>query len=163
MRRRGLWLVAVGVVVLTLAGAGSAGAPAQRKVTLTMGEDGARMFFRPAQVTLPAGVEVEIVLVNRGRLKHEFMVYAPPRPGTSREALHEWAEQNNFFAGIEVKVEGGGVEVAAKDLLEVEVAPGRSAEVKFTPRKTGTFEMACLLKDPVDHYAAGMKGTLSVR
>ncbi|MCL6552483.1 MAG: hypothetical protein K6W08_05095 [Firmicutes bacterium] len=149
------------VLVLVLAGPVTAGG--RQKVTITMGEDLPRMYFRPARVTLQAGVEAEIVLVNRGKVTHEFMVYAPPRPGTSREALHRWAEETNYFRGVEVKVEGGGVEVEAKDVLEVEVAAGKSAEVKFTPRRTGTFEMACLIKDQVDHYEAGMKGTLVVR
>lgn len=159
---RVVWMAAVAVLAAALLGSGAAGAP-KAKVTVTMGEEGTGMYFRPAQVTLPAGGEAELVLVNRGRLKHEFMVYAKPRPGISRDALHEWAEQNNFFTGVEVKVEGGGLEIAAKGLLEIEVAPGRSAEVRFTPQRTGTFEMACLLKSPVDHYTAGMKGTLVVR
>ncbi|MDQ7850664.1 MAG: plastocyanin/azurin family copper-binding protein [Armatimonadota bacterium] len=155
------WLVTALLVLVALAG--PAAPAAKQKVTVTMGEDGPRMFFRPAQVTLQAGVETEIVLVNRGKLKHEFMVYAPPKPGTSRDALHEWAEDNNYFKALEVKVEGSGLEVEAKELIEIELAPGRSAEVKFTPKKTGTFEMACLVKDPVDHYQAGMKGTLVVK
>ncbi|MDR7459725.1 MAG: plastocyanin/azurin family copper-binding protein [Armatimonadota bacterium] len=149
------------LVLALLVGAATAGGG--RQVTVTMGEDGPRMFFRPARIVLASGVETELVLVNRGRLKHEFMVYAPPKPGMSRDALHEWAEDNNYFKGLEVTVEGSGLEVETRELIEIEVAAGKSAEVKFTPKKTGTFEMACLIKDPVDHYQAGMRGTLVVK
>jgi len=159
---RGRFWLATALLVL-VAMVGPASPAANQKVTVTMGEDGSRMFFRPAQVTLQAGVPVEIVLVNRGKLKHEFMVYARPKPGTSREALHEWAEDNSYFKDLEVKVEGGGLEVGARELIEIELAAGKSAEVKFTPKKAGTFEMACLIKDPVDHYQAGMKCTVAVQ
>ncbi len=42
----------------------------------------------------------------------------------------------------------------------LEVASNRSAEVKFTPKKTGTFEIGCHVEG---HYEAGMKGSLTVK
>jgi|DewCreStandDraft_2_1066082.scaffolds.fasta_scaffold01020_24 uncharacterized cupredoxin-like copper-binding protein len=149
-------LVLVGTVVLALAliQGGSAG-PKTQKVTLELGE----YYFRPKQITLTAGVPAEITLVNRGKVTHEFMVYAPPKPGMGRDELHEWAEEQSYFKTLMTKVETEGAEVEGM-IIEVEVKAGRKAEVKFTPQKRGTFEVGCLLPD---HYEQGMKGTMVVK
>ncbi len=73
-----------------------------------------------------------------------------PKAGLKGEELHEWSEETNYSKGIEVKVEGGGLEVASN----------RSAEVKFTPKKTGMFEIGCHTEG---HYEAGMKSVLVVK
>jgi len=153
---------AAALLVFSFLGASATGA-GEQKVTVTMVDEGGRMVFRPDRVTLQAGVKAEIVLVNKGKVKHEFAVYAMPKAGTSREQLKDWAEGNSYFKDLEVKVEGGGVEVEGTNIFEIEVAAGKSAEVKFTPKKTGTFEIGCLIKDQKDHYASGMKGTLVVK
>ncbi len=143
--------------VLTLGGSTVNGAAVQ-KVTLTMGE----YFFRPSTVTLQAGGPVEITLPNKGKIKHEFMVYQIPKAGLSEKQAHAWAEKTSYFKGLDVTVEGKGVEAEreAKDLIEVEVARGGIAVVKFTPKKTGKFEIGCFIEG---HYEAGMKGTLIVK
>ncbi len=161
MGTRAWWLVVALLLVVLPTGTSLAGGA--QKVTIVMGEDGARMFFRPSRITLQAGVEAKIVLTNRGKLKHEFMLYATPTPGMARDALHAWAEERSYFREVEVKVEGGGLEVAAKQVLEVELAAGKTVEITFAPKTTGTFEMGCLIRQPVDHYAAGMKGTVVIR
>ena len=68
-------------------------------MTVTMTE----MRFAPAKVTLKAGTTVEIKLVNKGRVKHEFMVYTTPKAGLAGEELEEWAEDNSYFKGLAVK------------------------------------------------------------
>lgn len=55
-------------------------------------------------------------------------------------------------------MEGGGIEVEGMGIFEV--ATGKSAEVIFTPKKTGTFEIGCLVEG---RYEAGMKGVLVVK
>ena len=148
-------LLVLPVLLVSLALGGAAGAKEQ-KVTIVLNE----MSFSPAKVTLSAGVPAEFKLVNRGKVKHEFMVYAVPRAGLSGDALEGWAKENSYFKGIEVAVEGAGLEVEGEDIMEIELAAGRSAEVKFTPRKTGRFEIGCHVEG---HYEAGMKGTLTVK
>lgn len=155
-RRAQILAAAVSLVVLALAGA--ARGAVEQKVTIAMGEEGGRMYYRPDRVTLSAGVKAEILLVNRGAKTHEWMVYptltAPGKPE------HEWTEENSYFKGVEVKAEGEGIEVVSKDLLEIELKPGKRVEVSFTPVKKGTFQMGCLLPG---HWEAGMKGTLVVK
>ncbi|MDQ7848791.1 MAG: cupredoxin domain-containing protein [Armatimonadota bacterium] len=134
---------------------GAAGA-AKQKVTIALSE----MKFTPGKITVQAGNPVEFKLVNRGKVKHEFMVYKPPKAGLAGDELEEWAEENSYFKGIEVKVEGGGIEVVGTNIFEVEIDAGKSAEVSFTPKQTGTFEIGCHIEG---HYEKGMKGTLVVR
>ncbi len=153
---RGRTALVVGVVAVLLAVGPAAGAPKAQKVTVVLNE----MSFTPARVTVTAGTPVQLTLVNRGKQKHEFMVYTPPRTALAGDELEEWAKENSYFKGLEVTVETAGVEIGAEALMEVEVGPGRSAELTFTPRRTGTFEMGCHLEG---HYEAGMKGTFVVR
>lgn len=141
------------LVVLALGGA--AGAPKQ-KITIALSE----MKFAPSKITVPAGSAVEFRLVNRGKQKHEFMVYAPPKAGLEGEELEQWAEENSYFKDLELQVEGGGIEVVGTNIFEVEVDAGKSAELKFTPKRTGTFEIGCHIEG---HYEKGMKGTLVVK
>lgn len=146
------------VTLALLALPGVAGGAAKQKVTIAMGEEGGRMYFRPDRVTLSAGVKAEITLVNRGAQPHEWMVY--PMPTAPGKPDHEWTEDNSYFKGVEVTAEGEGLEVVTRDLLELELKPGKRAEVTFTPTKRGTFQMGCLLPG---HWEAGMKGTLIVK
>ncbi|MDR7404112.1 MAG: cupredoxin domain-containing protein, partial [Armatimonadota bacterium] len=75
-------------IALALAAIGpAAGAPKAQKVTVVLNE----MSFTPSRVTVTAGTPVELVLVNRGKQKHEFMVYSLPRAGLAGEELEEWA------------------------------------------------------------------------
>lgn len=127
-----------------------------QKFTITMRE----FSFTPAKITVEVGEPVEITLVNKGRVKHEFMVYDMPRSAiASGKTGHAWAMKTNFFRGLDVKVMGGKVGRMGGDLFEVEVARGKSAVLTFVPTRKGTFEFACLIKD---HYEAGQKGVLVV-
>ncbi|MDR5694611.1 MAG: cupredoxin domain-containing protein [Armatimonadota bacterium] len=153
---RKVTILAIAMVIALALMQGGSAAPKAQKVTLEMGE----YYFRPKQVTLTAGVPAEIVLVNKGKVTHEFMVYALPKPGIDMDELHEWAEEQSYFKDLEVKVETSEAEVEGMGIFEVEVKAGKKAEVKFTPRKKGTFEIGCLLPD---HYERGMKGTLVVK
>ncbi len=147
-------VVAALVVFVTYGGA--TGAAKEQKVTITMTE----FKFTPAKITLQAGVPAEFVLVNKGKVKHEFSVYKTP---TGK--IDDWDEfviPNTYFKGMgEVEGEFPGIgAVAGTDIFEVEVAKGKTAELKFTPTQTGTFEIGCHVKD---HYEAGMKGVLVVK
>ena len=153
-RSLGIVLVAALVVFLTLGGA--AGAAKREKVTITLTE----FKFSPAAITLKAGVPVEIVLVNKGKVEHEFLVYETPKGKVSH--WDEWVIPNTYFKDMgEVEGEFPGIgAVAGTSVFEVEVKPGKRAELKFTPSRKGTFEIGCHVEG---HYEAGMKGVLVVK
>ncbi|HXF81682.1 MAG TPA: cupredoxin domain-containing protein [bacterium] len=148
-----VWCVAFLVAGLSLS---ATAAPKAQKVTLTMTD----FKFTPAQVTVTAGTPVEITLVNKGKVEHEFMVY--PAPKRAPEDWDEYLMPNTFFKDmgeVEVEFEGQGA-VAGVSIFEVEVKPGKEATVHFTPNKKGTFEIGCHVEG---HYEAGMKATLTVK
>ena len=150
------WITVLLTLPVAVLASGAAGAPSVQKVTLVMDE----MSFTPSRVSLQAGLKAEIILTNKGRVKHEFMVYELPKKSLSAEERHKWAVATSYFKGLVVKVEGGGIEVEGRDIFEVEVGRGKSAEVRFMPVKKGTFEIGCLIEG---HYEEGMKGTLTVK
>jgi uncharacterized cupredoxin-like copper-binding protein len=152
---RAVAMLGLVVLLVALALSGAAGAPKQ-KVTVALSE----MKFTPSTITVQAGAPVELRLVNRGKQKHEFMVYARPKAGLGMDELEEWAEENSYFKGLRLAVEAAGVEVVGTNIFEVEVEPGKSAELSFTPTRKGTFEIGCHIEG---HYEAGMKGTLVVK
>ena len=127
-----------------------------QKIAITLKEHS----FTPVNITLQAGVPAEITLTNRGTLKHEFWVYVTPKAKVSD--WEEYMKAHTYFKEIgEVEAEFEGIgAVAGARMFEVEVQPGKEAELKFTPSRKGTFEMACHVEG---HYEAGMKGTLIVK
>lgn len=149
-------ILAVAALLVIMSLGTAAGGAKEQKLTIVLNE----MSFAPARVTLQAGVKAEIKLVNKGKVKHEFMVYAVPKAGLKGDELEKWAEETSYFKGLEMKVEGGGIEVVGEEIFEVEVAAGKSAELQFTPKKTGTFEIGCHVEG---HYEAGMKGVLVIK
>jgi len=132
----------------------SAGGTVQ-KITLTMRD----FSYTPAKVVLQAGVPAEITVINKGKVTHEFMLHIKPK--SSGTPAHEWAEENSYFRGLQVVVEGRGAEVRrhGASIYEINVGAEKTAVVKFTPAKKGTFEFACLIQG---HYEQGMKGTFTV-
>jgi len=152
--------MALAAVALAVLPGSTAATTGTQTVTIRMGEEGARMYFRPDRITLQAGVAAEILLVNAGKKPHEWMVYDTPR--AVGKPAHQWTEQHTYFRGIRATVTGRArVErSAAGDLLELELKAGQRATVAFTPTRKGTFQMGCLLPE---HWERGMKGTVVVR
>jgi uncharacterized cupredoxin-like copper-binding protein len=146
------------VLLVAVGGSSGAAAPGEQQLTLTLTE----FRFVPAQVAVRSGVPVQIQLVNRGAVEHEFMVFEKPKAGAMSMDLHEWARERSYFLRANPRVEGAGVDVErrGKDVVMVMLPPGKSATFRFTPKKTGTFEIGCLVPG---HYEAGMKGTFTVR
>ncbi len=151
-------LIIFGVITLLAAAfaSGATAATQAQKVTVLMSE----FKFAPKTVTLRAGVPVEITLVNKGSVEHEFMVYTVPKaaPGD----WDEYVMANTFFKSmgeVEVEFEERGA-VASTSMFEVELEKGRSAVIHFTPSRKGTFEIGCHVEG---HYEGGMKGTLVVK
>lgn len=153
--RNAVILVAAAVLVATTA---ALAAPVQ-KVTLTMRDFG----YSPAKVTLQSGVPAELTIINKGKVTHEFMLYGMPKDIASMmggEMGHEWVEQTNYFKGVLVTTAGGTVKKKGGTFFELRVAAGKSATIRFTPVKKGTFEFSCMI---ADHYEAGQRGVLVVK
>ena len=154
--RRALVIAVAAVLVVFFAYGITAGAAKEQKVTITMTD----FKFTPGLITLQSGVPAEIVLVNKGVVEHEFMVYVAPKGKVGD--WDEYVMPNTYFTNIgevEGEFEGLGA-VAGTSIFEVEVKKGKTAELKFTPTRKGTFEMGCHVEG---HYQAGMKGVLVVK
>ncbi len=156
--RKHISILSLAILLAFLMLGGAAQSATVQKIAIAMRE----YTYTPSKVTIEAGVPVEITLVNKGKVTHEFMLYAMPKPGMMGKALHAWAEDHSYFMGMPVAVEGRGIEVERKGnvLIEVQLGLGKSATVKFTPKMRGTFEFACLISG---HYEAGQKGVLVVK
>lgn len=153
---RALQMLSVVAMIVLVGFGGVAGAGKEQKVTITMTE----FKFAPARITLQAGIPAELILINKGKIEHEFMVYAAPKARVSD--WDEYVMANTYFKNMgEIKGEFEGIgAVAGTSVFEVEVQPGQRAELKFTPTRKGTFEIGCHVEG---HYEAGMKSVLVVR
>jgi uncharacterized cupredoxin-like copper-binding protein len=155
MRRH---IVAV-MMILALVGmlfAFAAAAPKVQKVTITLTD----FKFTPSTITLQAGVETEIILINKGKVEHEFMVYPAVKGKVTDWDAH--IMPNTYFKDMgEIKgeFEGTGA-IAGTSIFEVEVKPGKTAVLIFTPNRRGTFEIGCHVEG---HYEAGMKAVFIVK
>jgi len=157
MRMR-IALLAVSALLATLTGT-AAGAATEQQITITMRDFG----YSPAKVTLQSGVPARLMLVNNGKLTHEFMLYGMPKDMSSMmggEMGHEWVEKTNYFKGVKVTTSGGKERRKGGGLFELRVRAGKSATITFTPVKKGTSEFGCML---ADHYEAGQRGVLVVK
>ncbi|HEY6073272.1 MAG TPA: cupredoxin domain-containing protein [Anaerolineales bacterium] len=151
-----LLIVGMVVVLTCVLSAAAPGAVKAQKISVTMTD----FKFTPNKITLQTGTPVELTLVSRGKVEHEFMVY--PAPKSAPGDWDEYLIPNTYFQNmgeVEVEFEGQGA-VAGTSLFEVVVKPGKRATVHFTPNRKGTFEIGC---HAAGHYEAGMKGTLTVK
>jgi uncharacterized cupredoxin-like copper-binding protein len=104
-----------------------------------MGDD---MRFAPANWQATSGETVRIQLVNKGKVRHEFII------GTEAE-LQAHAE--------EMKKPNAGHHHHASNA--VSLGAGESGELIWTFTDAGVLHIACF--EP-GHYDAGMRGTISV-
>ena len=119
---------------------GIAGNPklVRRVVEVSMGDD---MRFSPTRLEVKQGETVKIVVRNRGKQMHEFVL------GT--------AEELKAHAALMAKHPG----MEHDEPWMAHVRPGRTGEIVWHFNRAGTFEFACLI---AGHFTAGMKGTLVV-
>jgi len=140
----GLRCVAIAVmvtaVVVTAIGQGLAQPDPASVVRIELSE----YAFNPAQVTLNAGRAVTLKVVNTGRATHMFA--------------------SKYLGSQDLEIEGADMEVDAPNGVKyVKLQPGKSAEIKFTPAQTGTFDFSCDVKTGGrTHRDRGMKGQLIV-
>jgi uncharacterized cupredoxin-like copper-binding protein len=110
-----------------------------KRITMVMHE----YRFEPAQIALKVGEEVELTLINDGKVMHEFIAGA--------------------LQTLPVDVEINGIVAETLGVAELEIPPKSSAVLRFTPKTPGEFLIACRAKLPKDHYQEGMRGRLLVR
>lgn len=135
------WL---GILVITLVPLQAAAdertpSPEPQQVTIRLSE----FRFDPSQVEVQRGRPIELHLVNTGKVLHEFV--------------------SAVAADTTVDLETGGVVALVRGVDEIEVPPGATVILRFTPTKAGQFAFRCDAEAPVSHHEAGMKGTLVVR
>jgi uncharacterized cupredoxin-like copper-binding protein len=140
--RAGLRRVAIAVIVTTVVvtGQGLAEPDPASVVRIELSE----YAFSPAQVTLKAGRAVSLKVVNTGRATHMFA--------------------STYLSSQDLEIEGADMEVDAPNGVKyVKLQPGKSAEIRFTPAKKGTFDFSCDVKTGGrTHRDRGMKGQLVV-
>ena len=93
--------------------------------------------FAPAEITLTHGQHYVLRLTNSGKRGHDLTA-------------------KDFFKTVTLDPDSTS---AVKD-GSVDLTPGVTADVGFTPNQTGTYEMHC--SHPF-HSALGMKGHITVR
>ena len=111
---------------------------ATRTLTVRMGDD---MRFRPDRLTVRAGETVRLLLINEGKLLHEYVL------GTAQE-LEEHAALMLKFPNME-----------HDEPYMAHVPPGQRGEIVWTFNRAGEFPFACLI---AGHYQAGMRGLVTV-
>jgi uncharacterized cupredoxin-like copper-binding protein len=115
----------------------------RRKVTKTVTITALdTMRFSPDKVNVREGETVRIVLKNVGTMLHELVIGTP-------DVLQEHAKMMIKFPNME-----------HDEPYMVHVNPGKSGEIVWKCNRAGSFEYACLI---AGHYAAGMKGVLTVK
>ena len=112
-----------------------------KTIRIEAGEDGAKMFFKPSNIVLKAGMPYVIELVNTGKIKHEYTA-------------------DKFFPTVAFrKAEDASGEYKAPMLKEAEVKAGAQLDLFLIPTTPGTYDIICEIEG---HKAAGMFGTITV-
>lgn len=111
----------------------------KQTVAVEMGKD-ETFSFSPNTVTLKVGQPVELTLTNVSKVAHDLAIETLPIKG-------------------KFEVEGAENHASKATALDVDVAPGKSAVVRFTPTKAGTFTGIC---EEEGHEAGGMTITFVV-
>ena len=119
-------------------GIGGTAAAVKRTVTIRMTDN---MRFTPDVIQVKQGETVRLVVVNSGKVMHEFVL------GTKQE-LDEHAELMKKFPNME-----------HDEPYMAHVEPGKQGEIVWHFNRAGEFDFACLLPG---HYQAGMVGKIKV-
>jgi len=174
-------LAALAVAILALAaaacGGGSTGAgageapiaPEQQQEGLTLVMD--EFSFAPDTLTVSAGQEVVLTILNEGKKAHELMIGLPVGggPGWQTDLFVRMDPQVVSGEGYELEGFEGmeeGHEEEEGDMqmhgAEIEVEAGGEVTLRLTvpADAAGEWEMGCFLPR---HYESGMRGTLIVQ
>ncbi|MDR0211389.1 MAG: cupredoxin family protein [Pseudomonas putida] len=126
--------------------------------------------FEPTSLEVKAGETVRFVLINQGKLPHEFnlgdkamhaehqkQMLTMPGMSMSHEGMNHEGMDHGAMAGMDHgQMMGGHGHDAGNTVL---VQPGQRAELTWTFRKSAPIEFACNVPG---HYQAGMVGKLTI-
>lgn len=141
----------IGAVALSLLPA-CARAAEPRKVEIEATD---QMKYDTTDITVKVGQPLTITLTNSGSLPkaamaHDLVVLRPGTDAAAYVAACQTHAADNYLAPDQAdKV------LRATKLL----GPGESDTITFTPKAAGTYDYVCTFPT---HYAAGMKGTITV-
>ncbi|OPK10379.1 plastocyanin/azurin family copper-binding protein [Pseudomonas sp. VI4.1] len=135
-------------------------AKATRSVEVVMGD----MSFTPKAIEIKAGETVRFVLVNKGKLLHEFNLGDAAMHARHQQEMLKMQQSGMLTpTGMKEMDHGSmpGMDHAMKhdDPNSVLVEPGKTAELTWIFTKATRLEFACNIPG---HYQAGMVGQLTV-
>ncbi|VVO70311.1 hypothetical protein PS862_01303 [Pseudomonas fluorescens] len=135
-------------------------AKATRSIEVVMGD----MSFTPKAIEIKAGETVRFVLVNKGRLLHEFNLGDAAMHARHQQEMLKMQQSGMLTpTGMKDMDHGSmpGMDHGMKhdDPNSVLVEPGKTAELTWTFSKATHLEFACNIPG---HYQAGMVGQLTV-
>jgi uncharacterized cupredoxin-like copper-binding protein len=124
--------------------AGEPGDPKKpaRTIKVIMREDGKKMAFDPARITVRKGEQIRFVLENDGTDDHEFVLATAVENRKHAELMKKFPDMEH------------------DDPNAKRLAVGEHGEILWKFTKAGTFEFACLIPG---HREAGMLGKVIVR
>ncbi len=142
--RSGMGITSDDVMAMDARGAGYDGpdmAPVQpaRVIQIEASDD---MRFSPDTLAAVEGETIAFLVTNSGRLPHELVI-----GDDAGQQAHEVAMASDDAVAHDTAAS------------EVDVAPGTTAMLIYTPRQDGTLLYGCHVPG---HYAAGMRGSLAV-
>ncbi|AKJ99698.1 cupredoxin family protein [Pseudomonas sp. MS646] len=132
-----------------------------RSIEVVMGD----MSFDPGALQIKAGETVRFVLINKGRLLHEFNLGDAAMHAEHQQEMLKMQQSGQLTptAMTHGMAHGdmgqGSPGMRHDDPNSVLVEPGKSAELTWTFNKATRLEFACNIPG---HYQAGMKGDLTV-
>jgi uncharacterized cupredoxin-like copper-binding protein len=127
-------------------GKGDLSRVAPEVITVEMGTDNGRMYFRPNHLDFETGKAYKLVLRNIDTVKHEL-------------EANEFVEKV-FTRKVQVMDQGRLVAEIKGNVREIEVGPRSQVEWYFVPVQTGKeLAMECALKG---HKEAGMHGVIDI-
>lgn len=124
--------------------AGEPGDPKQpsRVIKVAMREDGKKMFFEPAHITVRKDEQIRFVLSNDGFESHEFVLATVAENRKHAELMKKYPHMEH------------------DDPNAKRLTPFTDGEIVWKFTKRGTFQYACLIPG---HREAGMHGTIDVK
>jgi uncharacterized cupredoxin-like copper-binding protein len=124
--------------------AGEPGNPKKpaRTIKVLMREDGKKMAFDPARITVRKGEQIRFVLENDGTDDHEFVLATAFENRKHAELMKKFPDMEH------------------DDPNAKRLAVGEHGEILWKFTKAGTFEFACLIPG---HREAGMVGKVVVK
>ena len=124
--------------------AGQPGDPKKpaRVVKVAMREDGKKMLFEPAHITVRKGEQIRFVIDNDGTESHEFILATVAENRKHAQLMKKYPNMEH------------------DDPNAKRLTPFTEGEIVWRFTKRGTFEYACLIPG---HLEAGMRGTIEVK